>query len=150
MKGVPGTENIRLSASKTRYELIKCVDYKNIYFGSGRTLIEALVKRDYLEANNWTKKQYQPNATGEKYIYEKGSHFIIIKNGSSFGTFNTLNEAIYERDLLIEFAWDIEKICECVDESTNGEKWLDGVKRKSSFQKRIRNDYFLAKRGGIL
>ena len=45
---------------------------------------------------------------------------------------------------------DIEKICECVDESTNGERWLDGVKRKSSFQKRIRNDYFLAKRGGIL
>ena len=58
-------------------------------------------------------------------------------------------DAQFERDLLILSDWDIDNLCE-FDDSTNGEKWLDGKMMKCSFQKRIRNDYFLAKRGGIL
>ena len=38
----------------------------------------------------------------------------------------------------------------CIGED-EPEQWLDGKMMKSSFfEKKIRNDYFLAKRGGIL
>ena len=85
---------------------------------------------------------------GRKSIYR----ICHEENGRSvyYGAFNNLLDAQFERDLLILYNWDIEKICECVDGSTNGEKWLDGKMMKSSFEKRIRNDYFLAKNGGIL
>lgn len=43
-------------------------------------------------------------------------------NGKSkyFGTYNTLEDAQTERDLLIKYNWDIEKLCECHDETVNG------------------------------
>ena len=44
--------------------------------------------------------------------------------------------------------WDYETLC-CLSEN-EPEQWLDGKLMKSPFQKRIRNDYFLAKNGGIL
>lgn len=44
--------------------------------------------------------------------------------------------------------WDYEILC-CLGED-EPEQWLDGKMMKSSFEKRIRNDYFLAKNGGIL
>lgn len=63
------------------------------------------------EKNNkkQTKKSSQ-KSTKEKYISHKGNHYYIRKwingSGHSFGSYETLEEAIEKRDFLIKENWD--------------------------------------------
>lgn len=130
MKGIPNTKYIRKKNANS-YEIYRNVPGSTKYYGRGRTLIEALMKRDMIIANGW-KPMYLPNTTGERYIYPNGEQFIIIKyingKGMSYGTFDTLEEAVKERDLLIKYNWDLELVCEFADKN---EEWLSGVNRRS-------------------
>ena len=58
------------------------------------------------------------------------------------------DDMVQEVELCKKANWDYETLC-CLGEDES-EQWLDGKMMKSSFEKRIRNDYFLAKNGGIL
>ena len=211
MIDVPGTDYIHFIKTTGNYQVSKKIKGKQYSFGTYDTLDEALFARDYFQENNWDLR-YRLQFTKTKYIKKLPSgRYQVIKqhNGTqtSYGTFDTITEAEYqvqlckrfqwdirlkpfdcmkhiikmndgrksiyricheengrsvyygafnnlldaqfERDLLILSNWDIDNLCE-FDESLNGEKWLDGKMMKCSFQKRIRNDYFLAKNGGIL
>ena len=65
-----------------------------------------------------------------------------------FGTFSTIDKAMKERDLLEQYNWDLELVCECSDE---GIAFLEGIKPlKSTFTKHEKwNDYFTAKNDGM-
>lgn len=150
--GVPGTKNI--NKAKNEFTIIKKIGGKTVYLGRGKTLIIALMKRDWCEANNWkpypipryciTKTNYGTfNLTKKKRI-NGTSNAIYSAN------FPTYEEAKKEAELLEKYDWDIERLCECEDEAKGNERWLEGVKMKSTFETMPRNDYFMAKRGGIL
>ena len=118
MKNIPNTKGI--APSKDGYVIYT----GRRYLGYADTLIEALMMRDWCYNNNYKKYPKKPDTcTKEKYIYPKNNgKYIIIKYFNkkleSFGVFDTLNEAIRERDLLIKCNWDYELVCE-VDERIN-------------------------------
>ena len=150
--GLPNTKYI--NKAKNDFTIVKRINGKVTYLGRGKTLIIALMKRDWCEAHNW---QPYPIPTYHIRKTDSGTYNLTKKkriNGVSraiySANFNTYEEAKCEAELLEKYDWDIEKVCECVDETTDGEKWLDNKKAKSFFQSRTRNDYFMAKGSGIL
>jgi len=154
MYGIPGTKNIH-KRTDGGFVLVKTINGKHVHLGRGKTLIIALMKLDWCRENNW-----QPYPIKRYHIRENPSGtFTLTKkkriNGVSRAVynanFNTYEEAEKEARLFEKYGWDLEEVCNNSEEVlAEGEQWLKGVKLKSTFQKRIRNDYFLAKRGGIL
>lgn len=47
-----------------------------------------------------------------KYVRQNGSSFLIIKNSKNYGKFDSLKEALFLRDRLIENDWDLDSIDE--------------------------------------
>ena len=121
MKSIPGTKYITSAVMNGRryFPVYKCVDGRSRFFGQGRTLIEALMIRDWCIANNW-EKRYSKHSTGEKYICIVNGDYRVAKHidgvCENFGSFKNLEEAIKERDLCIACNWDWDEICECIDE----------------------------------
>lgn len=110
MKGVPGTEHIKKHSKG--YEIFKQLNGKWTYLGRGKTLIIALMKRDWCQANNW--ERYPSNF---KYIKKTpNGNFIITKRTNrkieSYGTFKTLKEAQKEVEVLKKYDWDLEDVCD--------------------------------------
>ncbi|MBQ6098994.1 MAG: hypothetical protein IJI80_04440 [Methanobrevibacter sp.] len=187
MKDVPGTENINWCKEDRNYRISKRINGTQKLIGSSKSLISALMIRDWSKANNWKRYPKRDTKSHEHYIrvndkadplyryrvakvingkeYSFGSfplleeaiqcrdnciknnwsldlipvdplryiEFIIrggkikynIKhkeNGSSvnYGLFNTIHEAMHERDLLEQCNWDFEVICN-LDERINEE-----------------------------
>ena len=122
MKGIPNTEHIRKNGC--RYEVFKTVNGKWTYFATGKTLIIALMKRDWCKANNWKKYpvkfKYIKKTPVGNYIIEK--HEAKNKT-ASYGTFKTLEEAEKELELLKECDWDYEILCN-IDETNNNPQYL--------------------------
>ena len=111
MRGFPGTKNIK-KHSISGYEIFKRLNGKDTYLGRGKTLIIALMKRDWCKANNW-----KPYPSTFKYIRETRSGSYIIekqtnKKCDSYGTFRTLKEAQKELELLKKYEWDLEALCD--------------------------------------
>ena len=48
----------------------------------------------------------------EKYIHENKNSFAVIKNSRSYGKFNTLEDAIFACEILMDNDWDLS----CIDE----------------------------------
>ena len=52
--------------------------------------------------------------TGELYVYKRRSKFIVVKEidkkTRTFGSFDSLEEAVFARNLLIEHGWDLDEI----------------------------------------
>lgn len=122
MRGFPGTKNI--SRHKWGFQIEKKINGKYHYFGFGTTLIIALMKRDWCEANNW-KKRYPVNY---KYIFKRDNgKFQIVKRldgkTETFGIFDTYEEAEEEVKKCKIVDWDLELLCE-LDERTCGTEWL--------------------------
>lgn len=46
----------------------------------------------------------------EKYIRENKNSYVINKSGKNFGKFNSLDDAIFAREILIENDWDLTQI----------------------------------------
>ena len=142
MKNIPGTEMI--SKHKNGYQIYTDTrSNKRKYYAITKTLIQALMVRDYGIATNWMPfPKIHTSKTHEPYIHKRERGYCIIKEIKGklhyFGIFDKLEDAIDERDLLIEFDWDIDKLCECVEE---GNSWINKA-MKSSYQKRSHYDTF--------
>ena len=124
MRGIKGTEMISKN-STYGYDVYTGTTRSKKYYAHAKTLIEALMKRDYGIANNWKSLPYNHvSKTKEPYIHNSNGRFMILKDINKkqeyFGTFDTLEDAIAERDLLIKYDWDYDVICEGIDETVNG------------------------------
>ena len=90
---------------------------KTKYFGSYRTFEEALEAREMIIDDNWGVEgkifPYDPNEFGE-YITFFNDFFRVknVINGETFefGKFDTLENAIQARDILVENDWDSSKV----------------------------------------
>lgn len=109
------SRNISVSSSGKFY-IRKYVNGKEYNFGSYDSLDEAIDYRDYFESKGWdncleerlnysTSKFIQK--IGDKYRVEKcfGNHKSNNRKRYSYGTFNTLNEAIAHRDKCLKNNW---------------------------------------------
>lgn len=114
MRGIIGTKNIQ--HTERGYIVRKYRNGEHLYLGCGKTLIIALMKRDWCMANDW-KPYPRPN----KYIYKmsNGSYQIVkkgVRNGEYYidclGTYRTLSDAQSERDKLVSVGWDLDAWCD--------------------------------------
>lgn len=110
-----------------KYTVYKIIDGKHTTFGSYPTLEEAIKRRDECIQNNWSLDLIPPNPL--RFI-----EFLLRKDGKikynirhkendstvNYGIFDTLQEAMAERDLLEKHNWDIDVICEGLDMRENG------------------------------
>ncbi|MCR5027027.1 MAG: hypothetical protein K6A34_06270 [Methanobrevibacter sp.] len=153
MYGIPGTKNIHRAYDE--FTIIKKINGKTIYLGRGKTLIIALMKRDWCEANNWKPYPIQRycirqtpygtwNLTKKKRI--NGTSKAIYS-----ANFSTYNEAKKEAELFEKYDWDLEAVCNNSEEVEEyGEQFLTSIVYGSTFQTRVRNDYYMAKRSEII
>lgn len=102
------------------YYIYKKVKGHYAYFGTFKTLEEAITERDELISRNWKKKKYNSKILNEtlRYIIKTKTGSYAIKkviNGKfiHFNTFKTLDLALSERDLLEYYKWDYELLIYC-------------------------------------
>ena len=117
---------IRLPSGK--YNVIKQKNGRKISYGVFDTLSEAEYQVKLCKTFNWDIRLKPFNCM--KYIYKRktvnGYHYRIIRTDSHdrqdhYGTFRNLEDAKYERDLLLLCDWDYEKVSTLIDE---GDSWL--------------------------
>ncbi len=108
MKDIPGTEYIHLHKKTGLYQITRRVNRVLKSYGYGKTLIIALMKRDWVIHNNWTPYP-RVTKTNEKYIQIKDNHYKVMKRikgrYKTYGSFETLEEAIKYRDFIISKGW---------------------------------------------
>lgn len=107
MRGIEGTENISWRSQKQKFEVFIKQNSKVKVLGVGRTLIEALMKRDWCKANNWSKY-----TGGLTYIQKQKNHYVICKSNKYYGSFKTLSACMQERDCLVKYNWDFDLMVE--------------------------------------
>lgn len=112
-----------ISNFKGKWVINKQVNGKKYYFGSYNALEEAKKVRDYFIKHNWNIEDRFKFIETKPYqhimISEEGNYRVVKRINNKlthFGTFRTLEDAQKERDLLMKFDWDLEKVCECADE----------------------------------
>ena len=106
-----------------KWAITKQVNGKKYYFGSYDTLEEAKKIRDYFIKHKWNIDERFKFKKTKPYqhimISEEGNYRVVKRINNKlthFGTFHTLEDAQKERDLLMKFDWDLERVCECADE----------------------------------
>lgn len=108
MIGIPGTEYIHYHKKTKLFQITKRFGKSLKSMGYGKTLIEALVKRDWVIANNW-KPYPRTTRTNEKYIQLKDNHYKVLKRikgkYKTYGSFETLEEAVDYRDFIVSKGW---------------------------------------------
>lgn len=113
MIGIPGTEYIHPHKTSGGYQITKRFGKSHKSMGYGKTLIEALVKRDWVIANNW-KPYPRTTITNEKHIRLVDNHYKVMKrikgNYKTYGSFETLEEAVKYRDFIISKCWSTNYI----------------------------------------
>lgn len=92
-----------------RYEISKRINNKTVHFGSYNSLAEAMKVRDKLKANNWQRlpKTPEQKLREQQYFYyhriylspQKKRYYINNKDGLYIGVTETIEEALYYRDL---------------------------------------------------
>lgn len=97
----------------------KTINNRQYNFGSFKSIEEAQRHIEFLENENWNTKyskqyvndlpKYIIHGYKNKYIIQKSINGKITK----FGTFNTLEEATHERDLLIKYNWNYDLLTNC-------------------------------------
>ena len=111
MRNVPGTEYISYHKNKKLFSITKTINGERKVVGTAKTLIQALMVRDWCRQNNW---EHYPKRTcgltGEKYITmnKKGRYIVskMIKGKTHhYGSFKTLPEAIEYRDFIVAHGW---------------------------------------------
>ena len=133
MKGILGTEMI--SKHKDGFDVINRTINPPKYYAHCKTLIQALMIRDYGINNNWKPfPKIHTSKTHEPYIHKSHRGYAILKqiNGKIeyFGVFDRLKDAIAERDLLVKYNWSYDEM-ESLDE---GNSWVN-KKMTTSFTK---------------
>lgn len=100
------------------YLISTSINDKITYFGTYNTIEQAMEMRDDYIEHNWDKRYFQKRYKEEQerlanmYIFHDKKKYVIKKqtNGvwKTYGKYNTLKEAQYERDLLEQNNWEQE------------------------------------------
>ena len=103
--------------------IVRKIKGKVHYFGTYETLEEAIIAKERLIKQNWIKEPNPMRYIGKITNGKKMKYYIQrLSKGCAgyFGSFETLEEAQKERDLLEQFDWDYDAICESIDETLDG------------------------------
>ena len=92
--------------------------YKSKYIIGSKDYEEIAEWRDLLEENNWDtsilpkrKKKPRRKSNLPRYIQKTyNNKYRLAYDGEHYGTFETLEEAVEERDLLIKYDWTYDFI----------------------------------------
>lgn len=136
------------------YFIYKRIGGESVFFGTYYSLEKARKVRDYFENTGWNLNE-RLHFSDVYYVSENHGRYVIRKtiDGErvNFGQFKDKESAIEEAKLLKKCDWDLDALCEGIDETVDGEiKFLDGVKKGGcTFQthSKGRNDYFEMSRG---
>lgn len=98
------------------FEIRKRIGGVLIYWGSFPTLEEAKLHKAYYLGKNW---EVNPSFKAKRYIVKRKNNYSVLKkiDGKtvSYGTFNTIEDAMYERDICVVCEWDFDRIVEWED-----------------------------------
>ena len=96
-----------------KYRVQKAIKGKPVVFGVYETLEEATLARDKFESENWENIPDRPKIDSHRYIYKTPRGYVIYKridgDVTYFGSFRTFEEALEERDKLIQNNWQLKK-----------------------------------------
>lgn len=121
MKDIPGTEHIT-QASNGHYRIFKRINGTTYQFGTYNKLETAKYYRDYFQGKGWENCLAERNIYTDtnhrrtqdynlRYIRKSGQHYRIDKELDkikyNFGTYDTLDEAIFFRDYFEENNWPL-------------------------------------------
>lgn len=127
-----------------KFGITKTINGKKYYFGSYNSLEEALKVREYFIKHGWDINERFKFRKVKPYqhimISEEGNYRVVKRINNKlihFGTFHTLEDAQHERDLLMKYDWDLDKVCECADE---GNSWINKT-MKGSFEKNYKRGW---------
>lgn len=106
----------------------KSINGKVYNFGSYKSLGEAMEMRDYFERKGWdkclgerlkysTKPKYWTITRTGKYIPQRRINGEIVYGCAC----NSLDECLEEVELLNKCGWDLDALCEGIDETVDGE-----------------------------
>lgn len=121
--------------SNGKYSILKYIDGKKCYFGNYNTFLEAVERRDYLINHDWIAPVEEPSLEElvKKYYlhvqvnYKKFQVHAPSSKGGYLGTLDTLEEALFYRDLAEENDWVIGKPDD-YDLVSNNFYFTDGLK----------------------
>lgn len=130
--GVKNKKNKYISKTgQDRYRIVRNLNGKSCYFGAYDTIEEAIIVRDAIECAGWLKcEANRPRYSNPlpKYIRYNRNGYQVFKrlNGKieTFGTFHNLEDAVNERDYLVNVDWNLDLLVE-VCESSNKIIWLN-------------------------
>ena len=110
-----------------KYRIDHDIGHKKVYFGRYNQLEDAIKARDYFEEKGWENclDERLNYADRPKYISgneKRGYEIRKVINGETihFGTYHDLKVAEEEVELYKRCEWDLDAICESVDERING------------------------------
>ncbi|MBQ6220119.1 MAG: hypothetical protein IJH63_10280 [Methanobrevibacter sp.] len=114
MKGIPGTTNISYHKHDDRYSVSKFIDGKVKSMGGFKTLIGALMIRDWCQANNWQPYPKKRSADWKYIQYREDLDvYEIIKNingkNEYFGRYHNFEEAKKWRDYFQSNGWNVNE-----------------------------------------
>lgn len=96
-----------------KFRVQKGINGKTVVFGTYETLEEATIARDKFESENWKNVPERSGTGSHKYIHNTSRGYAIYKRIKGevkyFGSFKTLEDAIKERDILIQNNWQLKK-----------------------------------------
>lgn len=149
MYDVPGTKYIH--KAKNDFTIIKWINGKATYLGRGKTIIIALMKRDWCAANDWKPYPIQRYSIRKTpygtYNLTKKKRINGVSRSIYSANFPTFEEAKSEAELMEKYEWDIEAVCNNTEETLEqGEQWLKGKYCKGNMiykPEQGRNDEFL-------
>lgn len=108
------------------YEIRKWINDKVVSFGCYPTLEEAQYYRDYFEKKGWDVNERHKFCLKPKYYSHKGNGYYQISkqiNGKQiyFDHVKGLENVKREVELLEKCDWDLDALCEGIDETVDGE-----------------------------
>lgn len=119
MKNVPGTENVSYCKEDKNFRITKRINGNQKLLGSSKTLIGALMIKDWCKVNNWKKYPKRDSKSSEPYIrvrdksslgYKYSVAKVIDGTEYTFGSYPTLEGAIVRRDYCREHGWGLDLI----------------------------------------
>lgn len=132
------------------YNIRKWDGERMVFYGAFSSLQEAQEYRDFLIKNNWDTSLKKLVERPLKYVYHiQGKYDVIpiVDNKQIYvGRFNTLEDAIYERDRFLEAECDFDTYFTATDDTADGERFLQGrISTKVIFETGPRNDAYVYK-----
>ena len=96
-----------------KWQVRKQINGKKYHFGTFDSYDEAVTHKEFVEMSGWDLFYIKKRAsiTSHKYIYSNGRGYYIQKDKINYGYFHNVQDAVHERNLLIEHDWDLDELC---------------------------------------